>query len=153
MFDWMIANYQEVEWYCSYHLVLSFDVWLDQNRRYILLFKQNNFFWYAVNFQGFNTVYCFYQQDFSLISVYVQYVKYKQSVYIQYLKYIRSVFQVLIIMLKYAKNASTFYQLKVCECKDCHLSIQKLLDSYNYKNKRMRSDQNVLFHFTKCSDN
>ena len=38
--DWMITtqlddNYQEVviiQWYCSYHPVLSFDVWLHWNR-------------------------------------------------------------------------------------------------------------------------
>ena len=44
--DWMITtqlddNYQEVviiQWYCSYHPVLSFDVWLHWNRNiYILL--------------------------------------------------------------------------------------------------------------------
>ena len=40
--DWMITtqlddNYQEVviiQWYCSYHPVLSFDVWLHWNRKY-----------------------------------------------------------------------------------------------------------------------
>ena len=40
--DWMITtqlddNYQEVviiQWYCSYHPVLSFDVWLHWNRMY-----------------------------------------------------------------------------------------------------------------------
>ena len=51
--DWMITtqlddNYQEVviiQWYCSYHPVLSFDVWLHWNRiSYILLatFEQCN---------------------------------------------------------------------------------------------------------------
>ena len=42
--DWMITtqlddNYQEVviiQWYCSYHPVLSFDVWLHWNRNSIL---------------------------------------------------------------------------------------------------------------------
>ena len=43
--DWMITtqlddNYQEVviiQWYCSYHPVLSFDVWLHWNRIIIIL--------------------------------------------------------------------------------------------------------------------
>ena len=45
--DWMITtqlddNYQEVviiQWYCSYHPVLSFDVWLHWNRNiYIYIY-------------------------------------------------------------------------------------------------------------------
>ena len=47
--DWMITtqlddNYQEVviiQWYCSYHPVLSFDVWLHWNRNiYVLVISQ-----------------------------------------------------------------------------------------------------------------
>ena len=43
--DWMITgglddNYQEVviiQWYCSYHPVLSFDVWLYWNRSLVIV--------------------------------------------------------------------------------------------------------------------
>ena len=46
--DWMITtqlddNYQEVviiQWYCSYHPVLSFDVWLHWNRITIITLVQ-----------------------------------------------------------------------------------------------------------------
>ena len=45
--DWMITtqlddNYQEVviiQWYCSYHPVLSFDVWLHWNRNYVNVYN------------------------------------------------------------------------------------------------------------------